>query len=315
MSTDTLKPIEVLRPGTFTDMNGRTLTFTPEDLAAIAAGYDPALSEAPLVVGHPKTDAPAYGWVASLRVNDAGRLEVVPGQVDPAFADMVNAGRFKKVSVKLFLPAAANNPKPGAYYLAHVGFLGAAAPAVKGLRDAAFADGDDLVEFSADDLTPIPQPTEIPAMAETAVQQAAELAAKQAQLDAKEAELAAKEARLLAAQAAQRRAELAAFADGLIAEGRLLPKDQAGVVAFLAALPAEQSVEFADADGANISRPAVEWFQTFLKALPKQVEFGEFASSDKQTATTEAAALSAEEQQVCELLGQDPKTFKTGGKA
>ncbi|OYW21050.1 MAG: hypothetical protein B7Z43_11640, partial [Sphingomonas sp. 12-62-6] len=36
------------------------------DLAATAAAYDPAKFEAPIVVGHPALDAPAYGWVRGL---------------------------------------------------------------------------------------------------------------------------------------------------------------------------------------------------------------------------------------------------------
>ena len=46
-------------------------------------------------------------------------------------------------------PNSTNNPVPGVYYLRHVGFLGAQPPAVKGLKDVAFAEEDDIVEFSA----------------------------------------------------------------------------------------------------------------------------------------------------------------------
>jgi hypothetical protein len=103
-------------------------------------------------VGHPKTDAPAYGWVRALRA-DGGDLVAEPHQVEPAFAEMVQAGRFKKISASFYTPNHPSNPKPGAFYLKHVGFLGAAAPAVKGLRDVAFAADDaDVVtlEFAAD---------------------------------------------------------------------------------------------------------------------------------------------------------------------
>ena len=78
-------------------MSGAALDFSVDDLAASAAAYDPALSEAPIVVGHPVTDAPAYGWVKSLAFAGGG-LEAEPDQVDPAFAEMVAAGRFKKIS-------------------------------------------------------------------------------------------------------------------------------------------------------------------------------------------------------------------------
>lgn len=52
----------------------------------------------------------------------------------------------------LLPPYGPANPKPGAYYLRHVGFLGAQPPAVKGLAPVEFAESpeDDLllVEFA-----------------------------------------------------------------------------------------------------------------------------------------------------------------------
>lgn len=133
-------------------MNGVALNFGEVDLAASAAAYDPKLHQAPIVVGHPKTDDPAYGWVAGLSVDQDG-LQASPEQVDPDFAEMVKAGRFKKISASFYLPDSPANPVPGVYYLRHVGFLGAQAPAVKGLKTASFADCSDasdagVVEFS-----------------------------------------------------------------------------------------------------------------------------------------------------------------------
>lgn len=141
--------IEIFRAGKHTDVNGNTREFTQADLQNIADSYDAASSEAPLVVGHPKINAPAYGWVEGLSVQ-GDVLFAKPHQVDAEFAEMVNAGRFKKRSASLFTPDAPNNPKPGQFYLRHVGFLGAAAPAVKGLRDCSFADESGYIEFSED---------------------------------------------------------------------------------------------------------------------------------------------------------------------
>lgn len=144
-----MKRIEIFRVGRHTDMRGQTIEFTARDLAASAAAYDPRLHEAPIVVGHPQADAPAYGWVKSLSFGEA--LEAEPAQVDAAFSAMVSDGRFKKVSASFYLPDSAANPSPGTYYLKHVGFLGAAAPAVRGLRQVEFAGGEDdavTLEFS-----------------------------------------------------------------------------------------------------------------------------------------------------------------------
>jgi hypothetical protein len=130
-------------------MQGEAITFADADLQAIADAYDPAISQAPIVVGHPAIDAPAYGWIDSLAV-DGDRLAAVPEQVDPAFADLVRAGRFKTVSASFYRPGQTNNPRPEGYYLRHVGFLGAQPPAVKGLKPASFADDPECltVEFA-----------------------------------------------------------------------------------------------------------------------------------------------------------------------
>lgn len=145
-----MKKLQIFKPGRHTAMSGAVLEFSDAELSASAQGYDPTLREAPLVVGHPTIDAPAYGWVKSLEYVD-GRLYAIPDQVDAAFAELVNAGRYKKISASFYTPQAANNPKPGTYYLRHVGFLGAQAPAVAGLKSASFAGGNDgVIEFAAD---------------------------------------------------------------------------------------------------------------------------------------------------------------------
>lgn len=144
----TAKPLQIFKPGRHVDMAGQTIAFSEADLLATCAKYDPKLHEAPLVVGHPQHDLPAYGWVRSLAFAD-GAIDAMPAQVNPDFADMVAAGAFKKISAAFYTPDAPQNPVPGVFYLRHVGFLGAAAPAVKGLRSPTFA-GDEagVVTFS-----------------------------------------------------------------------------------------------------------------------------------------------------------------------
>lgn len=128
-------------------MNGIELTFGEADLAASAEAYDPALHEAPLVVGHPSTDAPAYGWVKSLTAL-GGALSAQLDQLDPAFSELVAVGRYKKISAAFYSPQSPGNPVPGVYYLRHVGFLGAQPPAVKGLAQVNFAESDGIVTFN-----------------------------------------------------------------------------------------------------------------------------------------------------------------------
>lgn len=141
-----MKPFEIFRTGSHTSSQGNALTFSDADLAGIAAGYNPALHHAPIVVGHPKQDAPAYGWVDGLAVK-GDRLVAKPADLDAAFSDLVREKKFRKVSAAFYPPNSPNNPTPGSYYLRHVGFLGASAPAVKGLKPIEFADDEVVIEF------------------------------------------------------------------------------------------------------------------------------------------------------------------------
>lgn len=137
--------IEVFRPGTFTPLQGKPLSFSAADLKAIADGYDAQTAPAPIVVGHPSTDAPAFGWVKSFDYDPLEeRLFANVDEIATEFADAVRAGRYKKVSLSFFRPNAAANPQPGTWYPKHVGFLGGAAPAVSGLKNVQFSDlGED----------------------------------------------------------------------------------------------------------------------------------------------------------------------------
>lgn len=328
---NTTKPLQIFKPGRHTAMSGAVLAFSESDLAASAAAYDPARFEAPIVVGHPKLDAPAYGWVKSLAFAQGG-LDAEPQQVDPAFAEMVSAGRFKKISAAFFSPESPNNPVPGVYYLRHVGFLGAQAPAVKGLRDPGFAENEvGIVEFSEwDDVTnaglwrslrdwvigkfgqdeadkvipgyqvqqleqaaqqelaesaaessamPVPafsESTALPPKEKSTVtpEQKAALEAENAQLKSK---LADAEAATKAIQLQQVSDQHSAFADSLIADGKLLPANKAVVVATMDHFSAE-SPSFAVGDA---QKPLLEGFKEFLEAMPKRLEFGEVAVSTK----------------------------------
>lgn len=144
-----MKRFPIFRPGRHTAASGATLDFSEDQLRQAVAAYDPALHEAPIVVGHPRDNHPAFGWVGSLSFNEeTGEIEVDPKQVDADFAELVAAGRYKKRSASWYLPDAPNNPKPGTLYLRHVGFLGAQPPALKGLRDVSFSDAEEgVVEF------------------------------------------------------------------------------------------------------------------------------------------------------------------------
>ena len=127
--------IDIFRAGRHIDDQGTERVFTEGDINDIAQGYRPAVREAPLVVGHPATDGPAVGWVAELRRGAGDVLQMRAKQVDERFAEAVKSARFKKRSAALYPPSHPSNPNPGKWYLRHVGFLGAAQPAIAGLAD------------------------------------------------------------------------------------------------------------------------------------------------------------------------------------
>jgi len=335
---NTAKPIQIFRAGQHTAMSGAVLAFSESDLQSSAAAYDPAKHEAPLVVGHPKHDAPAYGWVKSLSASDG--LEAEPHQVDPAFAEMVGRKAFKKISASFYSPDSPQNPVPGVYYLRHVGFLGAMPPAVKGLRNPEFADAEEgIVEFadwsdvqnaslwrrmrdflisqfgldsadnvipdyavanleqearseSADETTTAAPAFSDPINQETLVtpEQAAALEAENAQLKQK---MADGEAREKAALSKARHTEHAAFAEGLVAAGKMLPVHKDFTVSFMDYLADKGDViEFGEGD-AKQAKPGIEGFKAFLEASPKIVEFREVGSSGEQLDTDDALAIHA----------------------
>ena len=286
--------IEIFRAGRHIDDAGGVHQFSEADLAGMATSYNPALREAPLTVGHPKDNLPAYGWVKSVGRSASGALAIDTHQVEPQFAEMVEAGRFKKRSASFYPPQAANNPTPGKWYLRHVAFLGAQPPAVAGLKDIQFSEDDDAggaVCFS-EPVTAQTQPQESLSMTEAEIKAlqeklaAEEKARAEAEAAQKVAEDKAKAAEAQAASFAEkakadRTAGFLSFAEGQVQAGRLLPKDKAMAVATLEALADAQPVEFSEGATTTKHTP-VQWLQDLITGSKPHVSFGEFAKTGTQ---------------------------------
>ena len=98
--------IEIFRTGNHTSSNGTSENYTLESLNEIANNYNNKLLEsdsfmAPLVKGHPNSDAPAYGWVSKLaRKGDTllAKIKDISNEV----IDEVKSGKFKKISISLY---------------------------------------------------------------------------------------------------------------------------------------------------------------------------------------------------------------------
>lgn len=142
-----MKKIHIFTIGKHTSAAGTTHEFGESLLQDAANVYSPELHEAPIVVGHPKDNGPAYGWIKALNYSD-GDIEAIPHQVSVEFEESVKAGNYKKVSASWYTPDHPQNPAPGNLYLRHVGFLGAQPPAIKGLRPVEFNETEgETIEF------------------------------------------------------------------------------------------------------------------------------------------------------------------------
>ena len=276
--------IAIFKTGQHTDSHGNVLDATPDYLRAIAESYQPALHEAPAVIGHPADNAPAYGWVQSLNYNDAdGVLYANFSQVDEGFAGLLKAGRFKKRSASFYPPGHPSNPTPDRPYLRHVGFLGAQPPAVKGLAD--FADGDNPPPtYDFDEPTPEPPQPENTPMDKTELEnKEAELAEREKALATREAELKKREDALAAEEEAREEAEAADFAEGLVKAGKVLPGEKPAVIAILRGIDKTATYDFAEG-GKLTQKPAADSLRALLQRLPVTVDFAERSAADPNAA-------------------------------
>lgn len=227
--------IRLARSGTFTSNEGVAVSFTEAMFAEIAAAYDRAADPAPLVIGHPKLDDPAYGWVDSLAVEN-GELVARPADVEPAFAEAVREKRYAKVSARFYPPEHAANPKPGVWYLKHIGFLGAHAPGIKGLGTVQFADGADegaaTFDFSEQ---------------EDHIMNEASFAERVSALDERERAITAREEQARKDALAALHAGNVSFAEGLIKDAKLAPAGKELLIGVLDQLDTVAVVSFGEA--------------------------------------------------------------------
>lgn len=316
---------QVFRTGTHTDSSGRRHTFTVADLDRAIAEYEP--DSAPIVAGHPRTNAPAFGWIKEFR-RRGEFLEARCSSVVPEFAELVERGLYKNRSMCF-------NPD-GSFR--HVGFLGAAPPAIKGLAQIKFSESESLLmEFNA------PTPTEESGLA---AQAAPEPAAAQPAAPEPEASAQSSAPALSSAQASvepasgesfpsmaelgqvikrlqnkvqeleaeisrkdleQRRQAFSAYAESLVYQGRLKSDLKERLVNTLETLAQGSSGEFAQA-----TCQGVETFKELLNELlpTVKVPLGEFAAASQAAPLTnynpQEVALAAQR-----LIREEAKSGQT----
>ncbi|MBI1353267.1 MAG: hypothetical protein GC160_02895 [Acidobacteria bacterium] len=304
--------IEVFRAGDY----GAKGEWTADDVARIAASYDRSYHESPLVLGHPKTDAPAYGWVDQLKA-EGGTLLAKLRDVPAELGEAVRAGRWRKRSVALYRDLDGKGP-----YLRHLGLLGAEPPAVKGLQpafgeagDAAFLEieqearktmdlsevrramSEALTEFGERLGLKKPEATAEAVKAAVAEQAAAIRAELETGFSEREKEMQKSIDELKAANEKISRSgaenELLQFVEKAANEGRLTPAALPAAKALAALLAGHSTtVEFGEGD-AKKSVTAGALFGELLAKLPVKVEFRELTGSLKTAAGGEVVEFSA----------------------
>ncbi len=242
--------IEIFKVGTHTSKSGETKSWSEADLRQIAEKYNGQKDhEAPVVIGHPAENAPAYGWVESL---DAVGNTLFANLKDLAadFVEAVKQRRYPKRSMSLYSDG----------LLKHVGFLGAVPPAVKGLADVSFREDAGITDI------------------EISFSEGGN------EVEEKDKEIQELKKQLAAERAVNRRKDNAAFCEALEKEGKLTPAQRPMVLEFMELTDTTGEYEFSEGKKEN----ATEKLKKFLESLPKQVEFDEFAEkskAEKQTKT------------------------------
>jgi hypothetical protein len=322
--------VEIFRGGKQTDSTG--LEHDGDQLIDRAvATFNAARHEPPAVIGHPKMDDPAYGWVSGLKsevMDGTKRLYARFRDVVPEFAAAVAAGLYKKRSAAFYNDGS----------LRHVGFLGAQAPAVKGLANIKFADDDapmilfqqsydkggrmfanlnEFMEFVKFWKKESELPTGDPGssggrrtFSEEEVTAAKNAAVAKALEDEKkrlEAEFAEKEAETAKkTQREARQKEISSFCDSLVAEGKIPPSwVKSGLTAFMAGLDSDGKLAFAE--GGDQKTP-LAWFQEFLGGFGKADLFREIATKERAGNTAQFAEAKADADKGKDIAGRvNPK--------
>ena len=326
--------VEIMNTGTHHDNEGVERRIDSAFLDSVVANFNAEEHEPPAVIGHPETDAPAYGYVNKLR-RHGDVLEAQFSDTDSTFETLVRDGKFKKRSAAFYLDPQ-RSPSKRAPALRHVGFLGAQPPAIKGLKNIHFAEGEattivmqaaslytdrqagSLSYAEGEDMNEDQvkktvresiadffksafgggekSPTEVGTL-NAAANVAAFSEADQEKLIAKataaaeakfaeeltrrDAEIKALKESVAAHAAGSKHGEIVQFCEALARQGKFLPAfKEMGVVSFMETLAAaDQKVAVISFSEEGIEKKtefsALDWFKTFLSAMPAYVQFGE----------------------------------------
>ncbi len=241
-------------------------------------------------MGHPRDNAPAYGWVKKNLKREGPYLLAQFRDVCPEFIDMVNKKHFPKKSISIY----------GDKTLRHIGFLGAMPPAIKGLKDAAFDEGKESgvitlnfeCEFKEDGgMEMDPKDKEIQGLKDAIAQFMEQVKAKDKEIQElktkevsseyaekakqKDEELKQLKLQLARVEKEKRQAEYKEFCEKN--KTRVTPAMKPFIMDAFEIFHDKGEFQFSEGTEKN----AVSKFKSFLESLPEQVSFGETATKEK----------------------------------
>ena len=257
-----MKWCEIFKTGTHTDSKGRQLNVTEDDLDKIVFNFKEQNPDVPLVIGHPKTNAPAYGWVDQLK-RDGEKLLASFKDVSSEFKEWVDKGLYKTRSISL---------KDNC--LRHIGWLGAQPPAIKGLEAYQFEDDEQtaIFEFQNDETD------------DNTLQQDNDFADIIAE---KDEQIKILKEQLEQEKTLKRKNEFSQFADEMIEKGHIIPAQKSFITDFMEVCNSSGEFEFSEGEDKSV----LNRFKEFIQSL-KQVEFSEIASPDKTEIHTDTVDFS-----------------------
>jgi len=276
------KWINIFKTGTHTDSSGRTRTWTEADLDKIIEKFNQRTEDPPVVFGHPKNNEPAEGWIVALR-KVGNFLQAQFARLSDKAKKSVKNKKHKYGSLSL----------TSDLRIRHFGLLGAVAPAVKGLGEVEFEEGDEgmtvYINFNESDEPPSGPKPEEPRMTEeemrAKIKEAEDKADKEKEAREKaESDLKAKEDEVKEKEAGQRKEKLEEAVDKLVEDGKVLPAEKNKVLAFCEALGGEdggEEMSFSEGEG---KKPLPEHFLDFMasgKSHGLMTEFSAPPSGDE----------------------------------
>lgn len=241
-------PVEVMSTGVW---NGHK--FTLDDLVEISSNFQRLkdVIKPPVKLGHTpdKPGAPAYGWVTNLKVV-GNKLMAILSDLPEMLLKAIRAKRYRRVSSEIFFEYKYGGKDYGKVF-SGLALLGAETPAVKDLKDLqayltqnsdigtfekieAFDSPSDFESFNLDkeniDMEPKKLEEELRKFQDQLTTLTAQNTKLQTDLDKANNEKKALEVKQFEDKKNQNIAELKAFCDTHVKEGRMLPAQRDALV-------------------------------------------------------------------------------------